>query len=81
MNSGGPPLSAEERVVWTEYWWEYPFMQRFMVTGDGTAARNSDLVASMRSFRSTTVYGEHFEPRHASAGAEILHRLPSVDNR
>jgi len=54
VNSGGPPLSAEERVVSTEYRWEYPFMQRFILTGDGTAARNSDLVASMRSFRSTT---------------------------
>ncbi len=71
VNSGGPPLSADERAVLTLYWWQYPFVQRFMVTGDGTAGRNSDMVDSMRSFRRTTVYGEHFGPRRARFQAGI----------
>ena len=71
VNAGGPPLSADERAVWTACWWEYPFVRRFMATGDGTAARNSDMVTSMRSFRRTTVYGEHFEPRRARFQANL----------
>jgi DNA-binding CsgD family transcriptional regulator len=70
-NFGGPPLSADERAVWTAYWWQYPFMQRFMVAGDGAARRNSDLVGSMRSFRRTTLYGEHFQPRGARFQANL----------
>lgn len=68
---GGTPPSAGDRAIWTAYWWEYPFMQRFMVAGDGRASRNSDLVQSMRSFRRTTLYGEHFEPRRARFQANL----------
>ena len=71
VNYGGPPLSADEREVLTAYWWQYPFVRRFMTTGDGTAGRNSDMVESMRSFRRTTVYGEHFGPRQARYQAGI----------
>ena len=71
VNYGGPPLSADERAVLTAYWWQYPFVRRFMTTGDGTAGRNSDMVESMRSFRRTTVYGEHFGPRQARYQAGI----------
>ena len=70
-NSGGPPLSVEERMMWAAHWWQYPFFERLLLTGEGTAARNSDLVGSMRAFRRTTVYGEHFEPRHARYQANL----------
>jgi hypothetical protein len=56
---------VKERAVWTAYWWEYPFVHGFMITGDGTAGRNTDMGMSMRSFPRTTVYGEHLEPRPA----------------
>ncbi len=71
VNAGGPPLSNDERAMWAAYWWQYPFMQRFTTTGDGTTGRNSDMVESMRSFRRTTVYGEHFEPRRARFQANL----------
>jgi DNA-binding CsgD family transcriptional regulator len=63
VNTGGPPLSPDERTMWTSLWWQYPFFRRLLSNGDGVAVRNSDLVESMSAFRRTTVYGEHFEPR------------------
>ena len=70
-NSGGPPLSVDERIMWAEFWRQYPFFKRLLLTGDGTAVRNSDMVGSMSAFRRTTVYGEHFEPRHARFQANL----------
>jgi DNA-binding CsgD family transcriptional regulator len=74
-NSGGPPLSVDERTMWAEYWWQYPFFKRLLQTGEGTAVCNSDMVGSMRAFRRTTVYGEHFEPRRARYQANLGWKL------
>jgi len=70
-NSGGPPLSVDERTMWAKCWWQYPFFKRLLLTGEGTAVRNSDIVGSMWAFRRTTVYGEHFEPRRARFQANL----------
>lgn len=76
-NSGGPPLSIDERAMWAEYWWQYPFFERLLLTGEGSAVRNSDMVDSMSAFRRTTVYGEHFEPRRGRYQANLGWKLGS----
>lgn len=71
VNVGGPPLSSDERLMWTTHWDEYPFFGDLLRGEAGTAVRSSDRIPSMAEFRRTTIYAEHFAPRHAEHHANF----------
>jgi len=65
VNTGGPPLSMDERTIWASHWAEYPSFADLMHGGVGAALRTSDRISSMAEFRRTVIYAEHFAPRDA----------------
>lgn len=65
VNVGGPPLSAQEQQAWSEQALDYPFFAELLLRGGTAAVRTSDLVPSMREFRSSRLYAELLAPRGA----------------
>ena len=71
VNTGGPNLSADERVLWRDAWQQYPFFRALMIERRPEATRTSDIVESMLDFRRTRIFAEHFRPRKATFQANF----------
>lgn len=64
-NTGGPPLSMEERRMWVGQLQSYPFFRALLARREMRAIRTSDCVDSMRDFRRSDVYNDLLAPRAA----------------